>query len=74
MLAMDGVERDFDFWADANNFIRKLLPKDVDGQIIKHLRMRKFSKNDTALFKAYCSDAIGLLVAIAEINRKVKRG
>ena len=68
-----GVKKDFDFWVDANKFVRELLPTDVDDQIIRHLRKRRFSKNDTALFKSYCSDAIGLLVAIAEINRKVKR-
>jgi len=60
----DKVKDNVDFWKEAQDFLKTVLPEDFQDKIHDWLKNKDFTENDVRLFKCMLEEAIGFEVTM----------
>ena len=65
------VREDFNFWMEATNFTKEILPKDIEKRFIDHCKEQGFNKNEMILFRVLVGDAVEFELTMAMLKNKI---
>lgn len=65
------INPDFDFWIDANEFLKSIINENTEDFIRKHIESRGFNKNEVRLFRASLTQAFDILPMMAQLKNEL---
>jgi hypothetical protein len=67
------VRESFDFWKEANNFSKTILPKNIDELFISYCKKNNFSHNEKMFFRIMLAQAIEFNFTMAMLKDDVSK-
>jgi len=67
-IVNSGISNNFDFWNDANDFLKTIVNNNAEELITQHIKLRKFNDNEIRLFREYLVKAFDKYPMMAYIK------
>ncbi len=65
------INPDYDFWQEAQDFVKPLAISELETKFIEYCKERKFNNNEIILFKHSCEQAVSLRFTMGSLKLKI---